>query len=83
MKTIKLRALWFMACKPKMVEVEVTDEFFDQIPCGIPEEQLSQLLDLHVPLEKVRRFQIQYNGEIIYSSRNKSSLGYPCDKQPW
>ena len=83
MKTIKIRALWHKAVKPKMKEISVTDEFFDQIPCGIPEAQLVQLLGLQSLEEKVRRFQIQYDGEIIWSSPNRSSSNYPCDSCPW
>lgn len=83
MKTIQIRALYFKAVKPAMKTISVTDEFFDQIPSGVPATLLAQLLDLRCGTEYVRRFQIQYEGEIIYSSPNGSAEEYPCDSKPW
>lgn len=82
MKTIKIRALYFEAVAPAMKTIEVENEFFDQIPCGIPEAHLAQMLGLRCP-EYVRRYQIQYEGKIIYSSVNKSGEEYPIDNIPW
>lgn len=82
MKTIQIRALYFKAVTPAMKIIEVDDEFFDQIPCGIPEAQLAQMLGLRCP-DYVRRYQIQYKGKIIYSSVNKSGEEYPIDSRPW
>lgn len=83
MKTIKIRALYFKAVRPAMKTIEVTDDFFDQIPCGIPESQLAKLVGLSISTDYVRRFQIQYDGRIIYSSPNKADVEYPCDSRPW
>lgn len=82
MKTIQIRALYFNAVAPTMKSIEVDDGFFDQIPCGIPEAQLAQMLGLRRP-EYVRRYQIQYEDKVIYSSVNKSSEEYPIDSRPW
>lgn len=65
-----------------MKSVEVDYEFFDQISCGIPEAQLAQMLRLRRP-EYVRRYQIQFEGKIIYSSVNKSGEEYPIDCRSW
>ena len=65
-----------------MKSIEVDYEFFDQIPCGIPEAQLAQMLRLRRP-EYVRRYQIQFEGKIIYSSVNKSGEEYPIDCRSW
>lgn len=83
MKTIKIRALYFKAVKPASKTITVDDEFFDQIPCGIPESHLAQLLGLSISCDYVYRFQIQYDDKIIYSSRNKADVEYPCDYRPW
>lgn len=82
MKTIQIRALYFKAVTPTMKTIEVDDEFFDQIQCGIPEAQLAKMLGLRCP-DYVRRYQIQYEGKIIYSSVNKSSEEYPIDSRTW
>lgn len=82
MKTIQIRALYFKAVAPAMKSIEVDDGFFDQMPCGIPEAQLAQMLGLRCS-EYVRRYQIQYEGKIIYSSANKSGEEYPVDCRPW
>lgn len=82
MKTIKIRALYFKAVKPAMKTVNVDDEFFEQIPCRIPTSQLVHMLRLNCP-EYVRRYQIQYQGKIIYSSPNRAGVEYPCDSRPW
>lgn len=82
MKTIKIRALYFKAIKPAMKTVDVDDDFFDQIPCGISNTQLAQMLGLSCP-EYVRRYQIQCDGKIIYSSPNMALEEYPCDSRPW
>lgn len=58
MKTIQIRALYFKAVTPAMKSIEVDDDFFDQIPCGIPNTQLAHMLVLSCP-EYVRRYQIQ------------------------
>ncbi|MCM1380200.1 MAG: hypothetical protein NC044_08960 [Prevotella sp.] len=62
-----------------MKTLQVDDDFFDQITCGIPESQLAQMIGV-VSVDKVRRYQIQYEGKIIYSSPGPE---YPCDKVPW
>ena len=82
MKTIQIRALYFKAVTPAMKTIEVDDEFFEQIPCGIPEAQLAQMLGLRCH-DYVRRYQIQYGGKIIYSSVNKSGEEYLIDSRPW
>ena len=82
MKTIQIRALYFKAVTPAMKSIEVDDEFFDQIPCGIPEAQLAHMLGLRRP-EYARRYQVQFEGKIISSSVNKSSKEYPIDSCPW
>ena len=82
MKTIQLRALWFKAVASATKTITVDDDFFDQIQCGIPDSQLAKMLGIYAT-DKVRRYQIQYEGKIIYSSDNKSSSSYPCDSKPW
>lgn len=80
MKTIQLRALWYKPCTPKMKTVTVDDDFFAQIPDGIPNAQLKQMLDITIYDHNIRRYQIQYEGKIIYSSPGAE---YPCDSVPW
>lgn len=80
MKTIQLRALWYKACLPKMKTVEVDDGFFDQIQDGIPTAQLKEMLGIKIDDHHIRRYQIQHEGRIIYSSPGAE---YPCDTMPW
>lgn len=82
MKTIKIRALYFKAVMPAMKTMDVDDDFFEQIPCGIPDSQLAHMLGLRNP-DYVRRHQVQYEGEIIYASPNRADIEYPCDSRPW
>lgn len=49
---------------------------------GIPDSQLAHMLGLRNP-DYVRRYQVQYEGEIIYASPNRADIEYPCDSRPW
>ncbi|MCM1139887.1 MAG: hypothetical protein NC453_15065 [Muribaculum sp.] len=81
MKKVNIRGLYFKGVLPKMRTLEVDDELFVKLQNNPSREMFVELLNIDPKYEHLfRRFQVQYNGQIIFSTKGTE---YPCDKQPW